>query len=86
VNWTTRECYGQSSKANPILSENTDCTQSTDYLHTKPDLLANLDGCGFSNPRERCCFSSASYAGSQPRWRDVLLIFPAIMTESGYYR
>jgi hypothetical protein len=31
----------QSSKANPILSETTDCIQSTDYLHTKPDLLAN---------------------------------------------
>jgi hypothetical protein len=32
----------QSSKANPILSETTDCIQSTDYLHTKPHLLANL--------------------------------------------
>jgi hypothetical protein len=26
-----------SSKANPILPETTDCIQSTDYLHTKPD-------------------------------------------------
>src|ERR1700683_379226 len=26
----------QSSKANPILPETTDCIQSTDYLHTKP--------------------------------------------------
>jgi hypothetical protein len=43
VNWTTRECYWRSSKANPILSETTDCIQSTDYLHTKSDLLANLD-------------------------------------------
>jgi hypothetical protein len=33
----------QSTKANPILSETTDRIQSTDYLHTKPDLLANLD-------------------------------------------
>jgi hypothetical protein len=33
----------ESSKADPILSETTDCKQSTDYLHTKPDLLANLD-------------------------------------------
>jgi hypothetical protein len=33
----------QLSKANPILSKTTDCIQSTDHLHTKPDLLANLD-------------------------------------------
>jgi hypothetical protein len=33
----------QSSKANPILPEATDCIQSTDYLHTKPHLLATLD-------------------------------------------
>ena len=33
----------QSSKANPIHCETTDCIQSTDYLHTKPDLLVNLD-------------------------------------------
>jgi hypothetical protein len=33
----------QLSKANPILSEATDCIQSTDYLHSKPDLLVNLD-------------------------------------------
>jgi hypothetical protein len=33
----------QSSNTNPILSETTDCIQSTDYLHTKPDLLGNLD-------------------------------------------
>src|SRR5271156_6374330 len=39
VNWTTRECYWRSSKANTILSENTDCIQSTDYLYTKRDLL-----------------------------------------------
>jgi hypothetical protein len=38
----------QSSKANPILSETTDCIQSTDYLHTKPDLLVNLDSSGNS--------------------------------------
>jgi hypothetical protein len=30
----------------PILSETTDCIQSTDYLHTKPDSLANLDSFG----------------------------------------
>ena len=42
MNWTTRECYWQSSKANPILSETIDCIQSTDYLYTKPDLLLNL--------------------------------------------
>jgi hypothetical protein len=35
VNWTTHECYWQSSKANPILSETTDCIQSKDYLYTK---------------------------------------------------
>ena len=29
----------QSSKANPILSETTDCIQSADYLYTKRDLL-----------------------------------------------
>jgi hypothetical protein len=34
---------GQSPKANPILSETTDCIQSSDYLHSKPDLLVNLD-------------------------------------------
>jgi hypothetical protein len=33
----------QSSKANPILSETTDCVQSTDHLYTKQDLLVNLD-------------------------------------------
>ena len=33
----------QSSKANPILSETTDCTPSTDDLYTKRDLLVNLD-------------------------------------------
>jgi hypothetical protein len=33
----------QSSKANPILYETTDCIQSTDFLHSKPDLLVNLD-------------------------------------------
>jgi hypothetical protein len=32
-----------SSKANPILPETTDCIQSTDHLHAKPDLLAHLD-------------------------------------------
>jgi hypothetical protein len=32
--------------ANPILPKTTDCIQSTDYLHTKPDLLANLDSSG----------------------------------------
>jgi len=46
VNWITRECYWQSSKANPILSETTDCIQSTDYLYTKRDLLVNLDSSG----------------------------------------
>ncbi len=35
----------QSSKANPILSETTDCIQP-DYLHTKLDLLAKLDSSG----------------------------------------
>jgi hypothetical protein len=39
----------QSSKANPILSETTDCIQSTEYLHTKPDLLANLDSFDFQS-------------------------------------
>ena len=38
-----RKCDWQSSKANPILSETTDSTKSTDYLHSKPDLLVNLD-------------------------------------------
>jgi hypothetical protein len=33
----------QSSKANPIPSETTNCIQSTDYLHYRPELLANLD-------------------------------------------
>jgi hypothetical protein len=37
VNWTTRECYCQSSNANPILSETTDSIQSTHYLYTKRD-------------------------------------------------
>src|ERR1700733_10976057 len=37
VNWTTRECYWQSSNANPILSGTTDCIQSTHYLYTKRD-------------------------------------------------
>jgi hypothetical protein len=36
----------QSSKANPILSQTTDCIQSTDYLHSKPDLVVNLDSSG----------------------------------------
>jgi hypothetical protein len=40
---TTYECNWRSSKPNPILSETTDYTQSTDYLYTKPDLLVNLD-------------------------------------------
>jgi hypothetical protein len=35
VNWTTRECYWESSKANPNLPETTDCIESTDYLYTK---------------------------------------------------
>ena len=30
------------TQANPILPETTVCIQSTDYLYTKPDLLANL--------------------------------------------
>jgi hypothetical protein len=40
----------QSSKADPILSETADCIQSTDYLHTKPDLLPNLDSSGPHQP------------------------------------
>ncbi len=32
----------QSFKANQILSETTGCIQSTDYLHSNPDLLVNL--------------------------------------------
>ena len=46
VNSITRERYGNHPKANPILSETTDCIQSTDYLHSKPDLLVNLDSSG----------------------------------------
>ena len=36
------------SKANLILSETTDCTQSTDYLYIKRDLLVNL---GYFQPQ-----------------------------------
>ena len=36
----------EATKANPILSEISDCIQSTDYLYTKRDLLVNLDSSG----------------------------------------
>jgi hypothetical protein len=38
----------QSSKASPILSETTDCIQSTDYLYTKPDLALATSASQFS--------------------------------------
>jgi hypothetical protein len=45
VTWTTRECNWQSSKANPIFSDTTDCPQSTDYLYTNEMLIWTALSC-----------------------------------------
>jgi hypothetical protein len=45
----------------PILSETTDCIQSTDYWYAKPDLLVNLGKSGdpnFSPARQSLCENS----------------------------
>jgi hypothetical protein len=52
-------------QGNPILSETTDCIQSTDYLHTKPDLLANLDSSDSQPSPRDSIVESSSHADSK---------------------